>query len=127
MQNHRLFGLVLVLLSSCIHEQGLSYDQLTIEAQRADGSTIARYPKCFTMPILHGSIVDERHTIDGSAVILVHATDSMIDVGFEGVTDPSALARSITLDDLKAGYVETLSIQSTGGEAFMVLLSRGCR
>jgi hypothetical protein len=119
--------LAVLFAQGCIHENGLEYDQLTIQALRADGSSVARFPKCFTMPVLHGSVVEERHPIESGAVILVHATDSVIEIDFEGVVGSTEQQRSITLDDLKAGYSEALSVESTSGPVFSVRLSQGCR
>jgi len=125
----RFFGLLVgaLLGSGCVVENGLPYDQLSINALRGDGSTVTRYPKCFTMPVLHGSVVEERHAIEGGVTIVIRATDSVIEVGFEGVTDPGGAKRSITLDELEAAYAETLTIESTSGAPFSVKLAKGCR
>ena len=111
----------------CLHEHGLNYDRLTIEARRDDGTVVSSYPKCFTMPVLHGSVVDERHAIEGGVAIEIHATDAVIEVSFQGVTDPGSLARSITLDALQAGFTDTLPLAATSGAQFTVKLAQGCR
>ena len=120
-------GLALVLgaQAGCLFAEPLPYDNLSIVVKRSTGTSVLGFPKCVTLPILHGSRIDESFAIDSGLRVAVSATSAAIDVTFPGATEGSTLDRHLSSDQLQRGFTETLTV-SSASSSFSVTLSSGC-
>lgn len=120
-----LFGL---LQGGCRFENyGLEYTRVELRAERADATPAARLPApvCVTLPVLTGSVVEERLLIEDSLGVSLRATSEQVELRFFGAatrTEP----RVVTLDELDDGYRSELEIESQGGTRVTVVLSSPC-
>jgi hypothetical protein len=111
--------------SGCLAEDsGLPYTRLSISVAEQSGVGVSGFPACVTLPILNGSVVEERHNIDGDLAVEVFATSSAVELSFSGA-NPDA-NRAITAEQLRRGHAETMEIVNQGGSVFTVELSSTC-
>jgi|SoiMethySBSTD1v2_1073268.scaffolds.fasta_scaffold101877_2 hypothetical protein len=125
----RLVALVALLasVSGCLAEEnGLPYDRLRIAVARPGSTSVAGFPRCVTLPVLNGSVVEETHPIEGGLSIEVFATNSAVDLAFSGASQGPALDRTISVERLRAGYAESFELSSVSGTPLAVSLGSGC-
>ena len=122
-----------VLLGACgsavgclVEESGLPYDRLSISVVREDRTSISGFPTCVTLPILNGSVVEERHAIEDGLALEVFATNSAVELSFSGASQGPAFDRTIGAERLRGAYAESFELASGSGTLFMVGLGSSC-
>ncbi len=114
-------------VSGCLAEEnGLPYDRLRIAVARPGGAGITGFPRCLTLPVLNGSVVEETHPIEGGLSVEVFATNSAVDLSFPGASQGPALDRTISVERLRAGYAESFELSSVSGTPLTISLGSGC-
>jgi hypothetical protein len=125
----RLPLLVAVLAASAgcmVEDQGLPYDRLRIAVSRSDSTSVAGFPRCLTLPVLNGSVVEERYSIEGGLEVEVFATNGFVGLSFSGASQGASVNRTISVERLRAGYAESLEVTNPSGTAFTIGLGSGC-
>ena len=79
---------------------------------------------CVRLPVLLGSRVVKRASVQGGLKVEMHATRDGTEVTFPGATG-SAGARNYTLDELQAGVSETVMLEAAGG-TYDATIATGC-
>ncbi|HMJ12069.1 MAG TPA: hypothetical protein VK524_11680 [Polyangiaceae bacterium] len=131
MRLHALLATLLVpaLVSGCSFENyGLDYTSVALSAERADGSPAASLggPVCVTLPVLMGSVVEERRTIDGSLAVALRATADRVELRFSGVAAGGGQSRVVTMAELEGGYRSEIELETREGQSVVVVLSAPC-
>ena len=111
-------------IPACASSAGLSYTAFTLTATHEDGSPASGFTtgKCTTLPVLLGSIVQERRVVEGSLVLVIHATRDVVDIDFEGARAGTA---GVTLDADNLGGHQ-IAVQSASGGQFIISVVAGC-
>jgi hypothetical protein len=116
-----------LLLPGCLADYGLAYDELHVSATREGETTpVTTTPQngCTTLPLLLGSQVEKSIGIAGQIDVDVVATRDRVRVSFDRVVFDEK--RTILAEDLRTDFVDTITLQSTNGETFVVRLSGDC-
>lgn len=113
-------------LSGCLADYGLGYDELHVSATLESGTPVSTTPAngCTTLPLLLGSIVENTIDIDNAIDVEVSATRERARVEFRGVV--FAEGRTLLAEDLENGHSETLTLESTNGQRYLVRLGSDC-
>jgi hypothetical protein len=113
--------------TGCLGEASLDYDRLHIAATRDSGSAIPGYPRdtCTVVPLLLGSRIENRFTVEPPLEVMVTATRDEVQVEFIGALS-SESDRTIRTSALRIMQDERLTVRSTSGQAYIVTLSRTC-
>jgi hypothetical protein len=79
-----------------------------------------------TLPVLNGSVVEERHPIEGGLEVEVFATNSFVDLSFPGASPGLSFNRTVSVERLRASYSENFEVANVSGAAFTVALASAC-
>jgi hypothetical protein len=121
-----LIGLPILAGACFAEEQGLPYDRLSISVVRQTGGGVAGFPLCITLPILNGSVVEERRSVDGALGVAVFAMNDRVELSFPGAREGAALDRAISAERLRGALIEDFTATSSSGESFGVALRSAC-
>jgi len=111
--------------TGCLAEgTALDYATLGVRVTRAD-SNGAGTALCTELPVLLGSVVDERRALDPELAISVRATRDSARVTFPGAVAANP-QREISRDELLQGYAESVVAVSPSGLAYSVELMSDC-
>jgi hypothetical protein len=124
-----------ILLSDCLDAGGPSFITLGVSAEPAPvmlggfGGSSSPPPQrladvCVRLPVLLGSSVDKKTSVEGGLAVSIHASRDGASVSFPGADDGES-ARSYELSELKAGFSETVAV-SADGEIFEATIETGC-
>ena len=102
----------------------LDYAKLGVRIERADAAGSSP-SLCTALPVLLGSVVDERRALDPELAISVRATRDSARVTFPGAVAANP-QREISRDELIAGYAESIVAVSPSGLAYSVELMSDC-
>ena len=103
---------------------GLSYTSVTLSATNAQGESTPG--ECTTLPILLGSHAMNTIDFDGQFEARVFASAREVEISFTGIQDPGAAKRTLSAEQLDAGYAETVTLVANDGQQFDVLIGSGC-
>jgi hypothetical protein len=121
----RLFVMVVSAgLHACSDDIGVLTRTFAVTAAPVDGGA-ADEPTCIFVPVLLGSRVEARHTIEETLAAMVSATREEIQIQFEGASPPVP-TRTIPVVVLAGGYTEQLDVTSLTGERFRARFGSPC-
>jgi hypothetical protein len=123
------FGLFGVLLAGCSFENyGLDYTSVELSASLDSGAPASRLsrPLCVTLPVLIGSIVEERQPIEDSLSVVLRAMPDRVELRFSGAVNQDANPLVVRIDDLEGGYATELELETRSGTAVTVSLNAPC-
>ena len=122
-----LLPALLTLATGCAPEKsGLPYDTLRISVTRSGAASVAGFPRCVTLPVLNGSVIEERHSIEAGLAVEIVATNELIDLSFPGATQTPSPNRSIPVERLRSSYSESFEIANASGTTFTIGLGSAC-
>jgi hypothetical protein len=118
-----VLALALAAVVGCASEkQGLPYDVLRVSVTRPEGTAVPGFPRCVTLPVLNGSVVESEHTIEGGLALEVFATNRFVELSFQG----AAAQRTISVEQLRSGFTESFGVASATGTSFTIALGSAC-
>ena len=125
--NASLLASALLLVGCTFENSGLSYDHFSVSATHDDGTAAAllRAPLCVTLPVLIGSIVEERRGIEGSLGVRLRATSEEVEVDFSGQAGGTREHHRILREQV-SGYRRELTLQTREGTVLEIVLVGGC-
>lgn len=112
--------------SSCYVAPG-GPDYASVELSATDTESNLSGSVCTVLPVLLGSRALNEVNYGGGFRAEVFASADGADITFKGVTDPGQLNRFVSAETLRAGFAETLTINTTDGRTFDMSISSGCR
>jgi hypothetical protein len=116
------------LQAGCSFENyGLDYTHVQLSATRPDALPASGLPTpvCITLPILMGSIVEERRRIEGSLGVSLRASAEQVELRFYGAATATD-AQIVTIDELENGHRMELDLETREGSPVTVVLSSPC-
>jgi hypothetical protein len=122
-------GILLGLLQAgCSFENhGLDYTRVQLSANHSDESPASGLPTpvCITLPVLMGSIVEERRRIEGSLGVSMRASAEQVELRFYGAVT-AIDAQIVTIDELENGHRMEVDLETREGSPVTVVLSSPC-
>ena len=130
-RGHRIrcaFVLLGSLELGCSFENyGLDYTRVELAAERADATPASRLPRpvCVTLPVLMGSVVEERRLVEDSLGVTIRASSEQVELSFFGAARPTN-RRVFGSDEIDGGFESEIELESRSGIRVRVVLSSPC-
>ncbi|HEY6559550.1 MAG TPA: hypothetical protein VI072_19845 [Polyangiaceae bacterium] len=120
--------LLALLNSGCSFENyGLDYTTVELHARRSDEpSEVPRSaPFCVTLPVLTGSVVQQRFVMYSPLGATVNATSEQVQLRFFGASSPTPPV-VVTSDELEGGYETDIALETREGTALIIEVRSPC-
>ncbi len=115
----------LLALVACSWEPGgPEYAEIGLRTLDASGTEARR--DCFALPVLPGGVVDETVELAPGLGAHVHNEQESADIALSGTNDPASAHVTVTKETLLSGYSKTLSVTTTSGAAYSVVVLSPC-
>jgi hypothetical protein len=114
-------------LGCSFENYGLDYTRIELSAERADATPASRLPRpvCVTLPVLTGSVVEQRQLVEDSLGVTIRATSEAVELSFFGAARPAA-ERVFDIEELDGGFQSEIELESRGGTRVRITLSSPC-